>query len=135
LMRVEKREFAWEFSQLSCPGQTRTRVTWESIRVEKWEFAQEFSQLSCPCQTRTRVAWESVTARERKLSSKFEPVQSRWECERVSHPCLTEAWCCMLKARGNNRSFSFNIKCHLRLCWSKQSEIKSRFNKKHSTGQ
>jgi hypothetical protein len=29
LMRVEKREFAWEFSQLSCPGQTRTRVAWE----------------------------------------------------------------------------------------------------------
>jgi hypothetical protein len=28
-MRVEKREFAWEFSQLSCPGQTRTRVAWE----------------------------------------------------------------------------------------------------------
>jgi hypothetical protein len=36
-MRVEKREFAWEFSQLSCPGQTRTRVTWELMRVEKWE--------------------------------------------------------------------------------------------------
>jgi hypothetical protein len=28
-MRVEKREFAWEFSQLSWPGQTRTRVAWE----------------------------------------------------------------------------------------------------------
>jgi hypothetical protein len=28
-MRVEKREFTWEFSQLSCPGQTRTRVAWE----------------------------------------------------------------------------------------------------------
>ena len=38
LMRVEKREFAWEFSQLSCPGQTRMRVdkSWEArvcIRV------------------------------------------------------------------------------------------------------
>ena len=31
LMRVEKREFAWEFSQLPCPGQTRMRVT------ESWE--------------------------------------------------------------------------------------------------
>ena len=32
LMRVEKREFAWEFSQLSCPGQTRMRVdeSWEA---------------------------------------------------------------------------------------------------------
>jgi hypothetical protein len=28
-MRVEKREFAREFSQLSCRGQTRTRVAWE----------------------------------------------------------------------------------------------------------
>jgi hypothetical protein len=28
-MRVEKREFAWDFSQLSCPSQTRTRVAWE----------------------------------------------------------------------------------------------------------
>jgi hypothetical protein len=37
-MRVEKREFAWEFSQLSCPGQTRTRVARELMRVdESWE--------------------------------------------------------------------------------------------------
>ena len=28
-MRVEKREFTWEFHQLSCPGQTRTRLAWE----------------------------------------------------------------------------------------------------------
>jgi hypothetical protein len=28
------------------------------MRVEKWEFASEFSQLSCPTQTRTRVTWE-----------------------------------------------------------------------------
>jgi hypothetical protein len=57
-MRVEKWEFAWEFSQLSCPVQTRTRVTWELMRVEKREFAWEFSQLSCPVQTRSRVPWE-----------------------------------------------------------------------------
>ena len=30
-MRVEKQEFVWEFSQLPCPGQTRTRVAWELI--------------------------------------------------------------------------------------------------------
>jgi hypothetical protein len=53
-----KREFAWEFSQLACPGQTRTRVAWELMKVEKREFAWEFSQLSCPGQTRTRVTWE-----------------------------------------------------------------------------
>jgi hypothetical protein len=34
-MRVEKREFAWKFSQLSCPGQTRTRVAWELMRVDE----------------------------------------------------------------------------------------------------
>ena len=28
-VRVEKREFTWEFSQLSSLGQTRTRVAWE----------------------------------------------------------------------------------------------------------
>ena len=37
-MRVEKRDFVWEFSQLSCPGQTKTRVAWELMRVEKREF-------------------------------------------------------------------------------------------------
>jgi hypothetical protein len=59
VMRVEKREFVWKFSQLSCPGQTRTRVAWElMMRVEKREFAWEFSQLSCPSQRKTRVAWE-----------------------------------------------------------------------------
>ena len=32
LMRVEKWEFVWEFSQLSCPGQTRMKVdeSWEA---------------------------------------------------------------------------------------------------------
>ena len=29
LMRVEKREFAWDFSQLSCLGRTQVRTTWE----------------------------------------------------------------------------------------------------------
>jgi hypothetical protein len=58
LMRDEKREFAWEFSQLACPGQTRTRVAWELMRDEKREFAWEFSQLACPGQTRTRVVRE-----------------------------------------------------------------------------
>jgi hypothetical protein len=28
-----KSENAWEFSQLSCPGQTRTRVAWQLMRV------------------------------------------------------------------------------------------------------
>jgi hypothetical protein len=32
VIRIGKREFAWEFSQLSCPVQTRTRVAWELTR-------------------------------------------------------------------------------------------------------
>ena len=34
---VEKREFVWEFSQLSRPGQTRTRVTWELTSESLYE--------------------------------------------------------------------------------------------------
>ena len=52
-MRVKKWEFVWEFSQLSCPGQTR-------MRVDKREFAWEFSQLLCPCQTRVCEARVSI---------------------------------------------------------------------------
>jgi hypothetical protein len=62
-MRVEKREFALEL-----------------MRVEKREFAREFSQLSCPGQTKTRVARELtyITERVKTLINplKFEPVQS-----------------------------------------------------------
>ncbi len=50
-MRVEKREFAREFSQLSCAGQTRL----ELMRVKKREFVREFSQLSCTGQTRSEL--------------------------------------------------------------------------------
>jgi hypothetical protein len=86
LMRVEKWEFVWEFSQLSCPGQTRTRVAWEVMRIESlhesflnshapvkreqelherwWELRvcmRVFLNLMPPgVQTRTRVAWESM---------------------------------------------------------------------------
>ena len=34
-MKVKKREFVLEFSLLSCPGQTRTRVASELMRVER----------------------------------------------------------------------------------------------------
>ena len=42
LMRVEKREFVWEFSQVSCPGQTRIRIN----EVGKRGFAGVFSHLN-----------------------------------------------------------------------------------------
>ena len=44
-LRVDKREFVWEFSQLSYPGQTRTRSRWELVRVVKGEFVWELSWL------------------------------------------------------------------------------------------
>ena len=66
-MRVERREFVWEFSQLSCPGQTRTRVTLELMRVDRREFVWEFSQLSCPGQTRTRVTLELMRVDKREF--------------------------------------------------------------------
>ena len=55
---VDKWEFVREFSWLSFPGQTRTRVAWELIRVDKGEIVWEFSKLSCPGQTTKRVVWE-----------------------------------------------------------------------------
>jgi hypothetical protein len=62
-MKVRDSKSSWElrsesFSQLSCPGQTRTRLTWEWMWVD-WILSR---------------AW-------RKLSSKFEPVQSRLELQ------------------------------------------------------
>ncbi len=56
-MRVDKREFTWQFSQLSLLDQTRTRVAWE-LTSESYIITWEFSQLSFFDQTRTRVAWE-----------------------------------------------------------------------------
>ena len=55
-MRVDKREFTWEFHQLSCPGQTRTRVARELTSESLHESF--INSHWCPGQTRTRVAWE-----------------------------------------------------------------------------
>ena len=53
-MGIDKREFVWVFNN-PC---VVVKVAWELIRLGKWEFVWEFSQLSCSGQTRTRVAWE-----------------------------------------------------------------------------
>ena len=53
--RVDKREFTWEFHQLSLPWSNENK---SCTRVEKREFTWEFHQLSLLDQTRTRVAWE-----------------------------------------------------------------------------
>ena len=56
-MRVDKWEFAWEFHQLSCPGQTRsrTRVAWE---LTSESLHESFINSNVLEQTRTKVAWE-----------------------------------------------------------------------------
>ena len=69
------------FSQLSRPGQTRTRVTWELKRESflnshvwvkrEQELHEEFSQLSCLDQTRTRVARELMRVENREFVSEF----------------------------------------------------------------
>ena len=63
LMRVDKRDFVWEFSQLSRLGQRRTRVAWELMRVDTRFFVLKFSQLSCLAQTSCMRANESWQAR------------------------------------------------------------------------
>jgi hypothetical protein len=45
-MRVDESweaTFAWKFSQLSCPGQTRTRVAWELMRVD-WILPRAYAE-------------------------------------------------------------------------------------------
>ena len=59
LIRVEKEEFEWEFSQLTYPGQTRTRINLEFAR-------RELSYISCRNQTKTRIARELTCERLHK---------------------------------------------------------------------
>jgi hypothetical protein len=56
--RNEKREFASEFSQLSCPGQTRTRVAWE---LRRESLHQNFlnSQVLVKREQELHESWEA----------------------------------------------------------------------------
>ena len=85
LMRVEKREFVWEFSQLSCPGQTRMRVdeSWEAkvcMRVfltimswsnegeSWWELRSESLYESfLNCHVLVKRGWELMRVEKRKF--------------------------------------------------------------------
>jgi hypothetical protein len=61
-MRVdEKWEFAWEFSQLSCPGQTRTRVdeSWLDITARVAKILMIKSQQNL---NHLKIEWESWIA-------------------------------------------------------------------------
>jgi hypothetical protein len=106
-------EFAWEFSKLSyMPGQRRTRVAWELMRVDEswlditvryrkllstvikiWTSSKSMrvdDRIVMPWTNKNkswmRVDWILPRDRENsyQLSLKFEPVQSQWECTRLS---------------------------------------------------
>jgi hypothetical protein len=77
-MRVKKREFAWEFSQLSCPRQTRTRVAWE---LRSKSLHESFLNSHALVSPRTRVAWElrSKSLHESCRVEKRELHESWWK--------------------------------------------------------
>jgi predicted transcriptional regulator len=142
-MRVDKREFTWEFSQLSLLDQTRTRVAWEltseswqarvfvrvlstfivwsnenksCMRVDKREFSWEFSQLSLLDQTWTRVAWE---LRSESLHESF----LNFHCLIKREQELHESW----EARVYMRVFSTFI------AWSNENKSCMRVDKREFT--
>ena len=72
-MIVDTQEFVWEFSQPSCPGQTRKKVAWE------------FSQLSCRGQTRTRVVWDLMRVDKRLFALQFFNYHYLVKCKQELH--------------------------------------------------
>jgi 3'-phosphoadenosine 5'-phosphosulfate sulfotransferase len=57
-MRVEKREFTSEFSQLSCPGQTRKKVAWE-LRSESLHQSFLNSHVLVKREQELHESWEA----------------------------------------------------------------------------
>ena len=64
-MRVDKREFTWEFHQLSCRGQTRTEVAWDSHR--HWIKIWTSSKLM-----KVNDSWRFYTSESHHLTSSFD---------------------------------------------------------------
>jgi hypothetical protein len=128
-MRVDKREFTWEFSQLSLIDQTRTRVAWrlrsESLHESFLNFhclikreqelheslTWEFSQLSLLDQTRTRVAWEFdmrvfstfiAWSNENKSCMRVDNREFTWEFSQLS--LLDQSWWESMRVSGQTRA-------------------------------
>jgi hypothetical protein len=76
-MRVEKREFVWEFSQLSCPGQTRTRVAWE-LRSESLHENFLNPHALVKREQELHESWVDITASHQSLNQ-LKVDESRWE--------------------------------------------------------
>ena len=111
LMGVDKREFVWVFSQLSCPGQTRTIVAWELMRIDKREFVWEFSQLSCTAQTRTRVTWEFVRVDEWEFVWEFSQLSCPGQWSNENKDCIRVAT--LIDSHQLLPSFRWALYCHL----------------------
>ena len=76
LMRVDKRECTWQFSQLSCLVKRGQELHDKLITaIDKLEFAWEISYLSCPGQMKTRVAWELMIV---------DKLEFAWQISRLS---------------------------------------------------
>ena len=105
-MRVgHKREFAWEFCQLSCPGQTRTRVVWEltseslhesfvNSRVlvkREQELYESWQARVCVRLSSTLMSWSN----ENKSCMRVDKREFTWEFHQLSCPGQTRtrvAW-------------------------------------------
>ena len=104
-MRVGKREFTWEFHQLSCPGQTRTRVAWEltseslhesfinsHVLVKReQELHESWQARVCMRVSSTLMSWSN----ENKSCMRVDQREFAWEFHQLSCPGETRtrvAW-------------------------------------------
>ena len=118
-MRVEKREFVWEFSQLSCLGQNRMRVdeSWEArvcMRVFStimswsnedeswWELRSEsLYERFLNYHVLVKQGWELMRVEKRELVWEFSQLSISWSKE-------DESWWA-LRSESLYKSF---LNCH-----------------------
>ena len=76
-MSVDKREFAWEFSQLSCPGQTGENKSCMTVD-ESWQ-ASVYKRVFSHENKSYIITWELMRVDERKSKAWLNEDESRWE--------------------------------------------------------
>jgi hypothetical protein len=108
LMRVKKQEFAWEFSQLSCPGQTRTRVEWELRSESLYESFSTLMPWSVREQELHESWWELMRVEKQELHElmRVKKQEFAWEFSQLSCPGQTRtrvAW--ELRSESLHESF------------------------------
>jgi hypothetical protein len=121
-MRVEKREFAWEFSQLSCPGQ----IKWEQELHESWEArvcVRVFSTFmprsnenkSC---MRVDENWLDITTHVAK------PLINIWTSSKLMR--VDENWRSNTKENGNSYQLSSIPIFNWRPCFERSYQSKNK---------